>query len=375
MKPGITLAMIVRNEEKKLGRCLDSVKGHVDEIAVVDTGSTDRTIEIAKSFGAKISQIQWPDAFDAARNASLDFVETEWVLWLDADEWLDPGSGLALREAARNENAFAYFITRYDLHYSDTATGNLQLRMWRHDPSLRFRGIIHEHIPIEDMHKAFPDKVVLSTNLGFWHDGYDPSLTREKAQRNLPLLRRAIEDLPEIFYYDIELAQTLKALGDPEANEVEEKLAKRILSFSSEDTAPENTVSVFLMRFLADLPKSDLTSERADKMLKLGRGWFPDHPGVRSLCAQTEIRRGDLRAALQDLLAVEEMSETGVYDRFTSTNPKMLGEALSLNLALVAHQLGREDLALKHYRRLLQLVPGHPVATHNMKLLKRDSVL
>ena len=374
MKPGITLAMIVRNEEEKLGRCLDSVKGHVDKIAIVDTGSTDRTIEIANSFGARVSQIEWPDAFDVARNSSLDLVETEWVLWLDADEWLDPASAPALKEAARNERAFAYFIARYDLHHNDTASGNLQLRMWRHDPSLRFRGVIHEHIPIEDMHRAFPDKVILSTNLGFWHDGYDPILTRAKALRNLPLLRRAIQDLPEILYYDIELAQTLKALGDSEGKEVEERLADRVLTHATEEIAPENTVSVFLMRYLADLPDSQLRSERTETFLRLGRGWFTDHPGVRSLCAQTEIRRGELRAALQDLLAVEEMSETGVYDRFTSTNPKMLGEALSLNLALVAHQLGREDIALKHYLRLLQLVPNHPVAVQNMKLLTKDQV-
>src|SRR5688572_9415748 len=220
MKPGITLAMIVRNEEEKLGRCLDSVKDHVDRIAIIDTGSTDRTIEIANSYGADVSEIEWPDAFHIARNASLDKVDTEWVLWLDADEWLDPGSGPALREACRNDKAFAYFITRYDLHHNDAATGNLQLRMWRHHPSLRFQGVVHEHIPIEDMHRAFPDKEVLSTNLGFWHDGYDPSVALEKARRNLPLLRRAAAELPEIFYYDIELAQTLKVLGEPEAKEV-----------------------------------------------------------------------------------------------------------------------------------------------------------
>ena len=366
--------MIVRNEEKKLGRCLDSVKGHVDQIAIVDTGSTDKTVEIARSYGAKLEEIEWPNAFDLARNASLELVEYDWVLWLDADEWLDPGSGPGIREAAQNEKAFAYFLSRHDLHHNDSSTGNLQLRMWRHHPSLRFRGVIHEHIPLEDMRRAFPDKEILSTNLGFWHDGYDPPLARDKAVRNLPLLRKAVLKLPEIFYYEIELAQTLKLLGDPEAKDVENRLAERVLSHAGDDGAPENTIAVFLMRYLADLPQTALSADRTQTMLRLGRGWFADHPGVRSMCAQTEIRRGDLRTALQDLLAVEEMVETGVYDRYTSTNPKMLGEALSLNLALVAHQLGREELALKHYQRLLRLVPNHPVALQNMKLFSKDSV-
>src|SRR5262245_13210477 len=114
MRPGVTLAMIVRDEEAKLGRCLDSAKDNVDEIAIVDTGSSDDTISIAKSYGARVSEIVWPDAFHIARNASLDMVETEWVLWLDADEWLDPASAPLLREAIRNEKAFAYFLARFD---------------------------------------------------------------------------------------------------------------------------------------------------------------------------------------------------------------------------------------------------------------------
>lgn len=374
MRPGVTLAMIVRNEEAKLRRCLGSVKDYVDEIAIVDTGSTDDTVAIAESLGAKLKQIEWPNAFHIARNASLDLVETEWVLWLDADEWFDQPFAAAIREAIQSEKAFAYFLTRYDAHHNDTSVGNLQLRLWRHHPTLRFQGIVHEHIPFDRMHSAFPDKEVFTTNIGFWHDGYDPSIATQKAVRNLPLLRRAADDLPEIFYYDIELAQTLKVLGDPEAQEVERRLAERVLALSSRDVPPENTIAVFLMRHLADLPDDSLRTESTDTFLRLGRGWFSDHPGVRSICAQTEIRRGNLRAALDDLLAVEQMSETGQYDRLTDTNPKLLGEALSLNLALVAHQLGREQLARKHYHRLLKLVPGHPVATQNLPLLSKSTV-
>src|SRR5690348_3827247 len=85
----ISLCMIVKNEEKYLERCLKSVEGVVDEIIIVDTGSTDQTTEIAEKFGAKILRYQWNDDFSSARNYSLKNAKCDWILILDADEELD----------------------------------------------------------------------------------------------------------------------------------------------------------------------------------------------------------------------------------------------------------------------------------------------
>ena len=85
----LSLCMIVKNEEANLGRCLESVKGVADEIIIVDTGSTDRTVEIARQHGAKIVSHQWDDDFAVARNVSLRAATSDWILVLDADEALD----------------------------------------------------------------------------------------------------------------------------------------------------------------------------------------------------------------------------------------------------------------------------------------------
>ena len=86
----VSLTMIVRNEEQNLPRCLESVRGLFDEIVVVDTGSTDRTKEIAAGFGARVFDFAWIDDFAAARNVALDHATGDYAFWLDADDVIEP---------------------------------------------------------------------------------------------------------------------------------------------------------------------------------------------------------------------------------------------------------------------------------------------
>ena len=86
----VSLTMIVRDEEKNLPRCLESVRGVFDEIVVLDTGSKDRTIEIARSFGARVFDFVWVDDFAAARNAALARATGDYAFWLDADDLIEP---------------------------------------------------------------------------------------------------------------------------------------------------------------------------------------------------------------------------------------------------------------------------------------------
>ncbi len=106
----ISLCMIVKNEEKYLERCLKSVEGVVDEIIIVDTGSTDQTTKISEKFGAKILEYQWNDDFSSARNYSLKNAKCDWILVLDADEELDSQSKDKLREAINYDTGIVNFL-------------------------------------------------------------------------------------------------------------------------------------------------------------------------------------------------------------------------------------------------------------------------
>src|SRR5687768_16944509 len=91
-----SLTMMVRNEESNLPPCLGTVRDLVDEIVLIDTGSIDRTIEIAKSFGAKVVSFPWCDSFAAARNEALRHATGDWVFWMDADDRLDEANRVRL---------------------------------------------------------------------------------------------------------------------------------------------------------------------------------------------------------------------------------------------------------------------------------------
>jgi tetratricopeptide (TPR) repeat protein len=165
--PKLSLSMIVRNEEATLGHCLASVRELVDEIVIIDTGSRDRTPEIAESFGAILGHFAWCDDFAEARNHSLRLCTGDWVLVLDADEAIDSQDHACIREAIRQERASAFRITlRNYLPSGDLSTVGVPatpnrssyqegmdfgyyadsqgLRLCRRLPGLGFRGRIHE---------------------------------------------------------------------------------------------------------------------------------------------------------------------------------------------------------------------------------------
>ena len=108
----ISACMIVKNEEKLLPTCLKSIKDYVDEIVIVDTGSTDQTVSIAESFGARVYHHPWENNFSKHRNQSFSYAKGDWIFYIDADEELLPGSGDALRAAIlTDEDVDALVVT------------------------------------------------------------------------------------------------------------------------------------------------------------------------------------------------------------------------------------------------------------------------
>lgn len=369
MRPGITAAMIARNEAKTLARCIESIKDWVDEIAVVDTGSTDGSAEIAETLGARVKRIVWPDDFSIARNAALDMVETEWTLAIDADEWYDPAMGPQVREAINNDAAMGYEMACRNLFPDGRWTDHVSIRLWRTHPDLRLEGVIHEHMPQAVVAKLLAGgKKVLNTGMWFWHDGYQDR-TREKAARNLPLLLKELELRPGQLYYEIELAMTYQDLEHERAAEAMESLRRRVLEMEDLDVAPTNALAAVLVRLVQGTPDADLKQAETERLMRIARGWFGDVPAVLSMIGQTEIRRGDLRAAYAALADLEEMVERGSYNKAIAVNPSMLQEHLFTNLALVAHQLGRKDVARRNYERLLRLDPNNAAARQNLAAL------
>ena len=212
-EPRLSLCMIAKNEEQFIGDCLASVRDIVDEIIIVDTGSTDRTVEIAESFGAKVFHHPWQGDFAAARNESLSHATGEWILVLDADETIPSEGHADLRQALRNKDNVGYALVIENLLGEDGLEHQTALifRLFQNRPDIRYEGIIHEQAMLAAQRTGLP---IRNLHTRIIHRGYLNRfvLERDKYQRNLDILLRQVAEEPRNPYVYFNLGQTYKLL-------------------------------------------------------------------------------------------------------------------------------------------------------------------
>ncbi len=189
---GVSLTMIVKNEEHHLPDCLKSVSGVVDEIVIVDTGSTDKTIEIAKQFNAKVIEFPWVDCFATARNIALGNATRSWVLWMDADDRLPvqeiPKFKVLKEQLSQTSNSA--FVMRVHCTDRDGSSKTVvdHVRLFRNNPKLKWSYRVHEQI-LPAIRKMSGE--VDFTDISIMHVGY-------AKLENLPLKRSRDHRLLEL---------------------------------------------------------------------------------------------------------------------------------------------------------------------------------
>ena len=240
--PRLTVCVITKNEERFIERCLESVKSIANQIVVVDTGSTDRTVEIARSFGAEVHQFEWCDDFSAARNAALEHARGDWVLILDADEELPPDQHARLRANLNNPKHIALRLPLVNAGQESEGRSFVP-RLFRNAPGAYFTGRIHEQV--------FPSLIALGKSWGLdtalgtaqiLHHGYSKENLRErnKVERNLKLLRQAVEENPEDANLAMNLGLELVRSDDLQAGLVQYRRAYDLITAKpTVETAPE----------------------------------------------------------------------------------------------------------------------------------------
>ncbi len=193
--------MIVKNEEKNIERALSWGKNIVSEQIVVDTGSTDRTVEIAEKMGAKVYHFQWIDDFSAAKNYAIDKCSGNWIAFLDADEYFnseDSGKLIKyIRETEENGGEGIFTLLLNLDEEGKVKTSATHIRIFKNLPDLRYKRRIHEQLMHSDGHNI---KVLDATQeLTIWHTGYagETGKEKQKSNRNLNMILKDIEDDPE----------------------------------------------------------------------------------------------------------------------------------------------------------------------------------
>ncbi len=218
-RPTISLCMMVKNEEKRLATALESAKPWVDEIIVVDTGSTDRSMEIAKEYGAKIYQHPWEFNFSTHRNQSISYATGDWLLILDADEELDQETAHHMRQLVLAPEGVNCFL--FELSNSLSAGGEsmiLHPRLFRNHVGFHYEGLVHNRPVITGKLEKAPVRLI--------HYGYneDAETMAAKHQRRIAMMQKWIEQEPDNFLAHSYLAYALISRAQDPAEGVKEAL-------------------------------------------------------------------------------------------------------------------------------------------------------
>lgn len=293
----LSLCMIVKDEEELLPGCLAAVRDAVDEIVVVDTGSSDATVEIAKRYGARIVRFPWNGSFADARNVSLQHATGDWILYLDADEHVFPEDAAELRGLLGRTWREGFYLVETNYtggEESGHAVTHLALRLFRNRPAYRFEGRIHEQ-KTQTMPTYLPERFE-TTRIRLRHYGYlkHRLLTRDKSRRNVELLERERAESPGPFN-SFNLGSEHMALGEwDEARRYFDEAWEQLRSIDGWEGVP---YAPLLASRVVRVRREAGDTDGARRAIAEGLATFTDHTDLvfeEALCARDD---GDLEEA------------------------------------------------------------------------------
>lgn len=346
----LSLAMIVKDEEEMLPACLESVQGVVDEMVIVDTGSSDRTVEIAESFGATVLHHEWNGSFSDARNVSLDAATGDWILHLDADERILPEDKDKLRPllARTYREGFLLVETNYTGEGEIGAVTHSTLRLWRHRPEYRFKGAIHEQ-KSHNMPNYLPERFE-HTSLRMLHYGYLKEIisSRGKSERNLTLLLEEAEEDPSPFNR-FNIGTEYLLLEQPDlAREYFDEAWEKLQLLPDGPPGVGFGAMCALRTVRARRESGDI--ESAQQGIEEGLSYYPDHTDLVIEQAAVAQLRDDLPSAINLMEKALSMGDApapygGVVGIGTYLGKEILGQ--------LHERSGNFARAVEYYRQVL----------------------
>jgi GT2 family glycosyltransferase/tetratricopeptide (TPR) repeat protein len=339
----VSLCMIVRNEELNLPECLGPAAKLFDEIVVEDTGSTDRTKEVAARYGAKVFDFPWVDSFSAARNEALRQATGDWVFWLDADDRLSEEDCAKLRAlfAGLGDDNAAYSMKCLCLPDQATGTATVvdHVRLFRNRSDVRWEYRVHEQI-LPAIRRT--GAAVRWSEVVVRHAGYqDPALRSRKLERDLRLLRLENADKPNDPFTLFNLGSVYHELGKP----VE---ALDCLRTSLARSHPKDSIVRKLYALIAGCERLRGRLDEATGVCREGLGVCNDDAELLFLEGLLLRERGDAVGAEQRLRRVLETRPGG---HFASVDAGLRGYKARHNLGVILFQQGRHSEAEAEFLR------------------------
>jgi GT2 family glycosyltransferase/Tfp pilus assembly protein PilF len=348
----ISLCMIVKNEERVLADCLRSAKPFFKEIIVCDTGSTDRTVEIARGLGATVIEHQWEDSFSTARNQSMAGATGKWICWIDADDTLPFSSGESIIQAVISAPSdVAGFVV--PVRFTDEGPhGGVQVdhvKVFRNLPGVAFEGRIHEQIIASLKASAGPDCKIARLDAHVLHSGYDTSEEGQakKRERDLKLLMLDLKDRPNHPFVLFNLGMTFHYI-DRHKDAI--KWLKMCLKFSTEaESHVRKAYALLAISYLRTGNTGD-----AYKSLATALKEYPDDPEIHFHLGRWHGENGKLDDSQKHYLACLSADISGHY---SSIDRAIVGYKTMHNLAGVENQRGDYDSARHWYLKAVEAAP------------------
>jgi tetratricopeptide (TPR) repeat protein len=314
----LSLCMIVKDEEEMLPRCLAAAAPAVDEIVIVDTGSCDRTIEIARGFGATVIERAWTGSFADARNASFDAATGDWLMFLDADEVLVEQDVERLRALRGKTWREAFHLTEisYTGELGDgTAATHTALRVFRARPEYRFSGSLHEQIA-ETLPLHLPERIE-ATDIRVEHFGYLGAVrdAKEKSRRNVELLLKQRDAGVSDPFLHFNLGSEYGAVGKPRAALEEFERAWELIA-----SDPQGRTWGFVPALVSRLVRALRICGRNEDCIARGAEGLARYPGFTDVVfeqAAATLALGDVDGALR--LYRECIAMGDAPSRYTAT--------------------------------------------------------
>jgi O-antigen biosynthesis protein len=351
----LSVCLIVRDNENTIRPCLESIRPWVDEMVVIDTGSTDRTPTICEEFGARVFHWAWQDSFAAARNVSFDHARGEWLFWMDSDDTIPEECGRKLRELAEGPHEESILGYVMQVHCPGADPNDLtvvdHVKLVRNRPDLRFEFRIHEQI-LPAIRRASGD--VAFTDIHVVHSGSDHSLeTRgRKLARDFRLLELEYSDRPDHPFVLFNLGMTH---ADAHQHQEAVQYLIRCIDVSQPSESHLRKAYALLVSSLSQLSRAIEADHRCDEGLRL----FPQDKELQFRKAMLHHSAGRLDEAASTYLRVLTEPE----DRhFTSVDAGITGLKSRHNLALVYEDQGRTSKAQELWNTILEQHPDYSAA-------------
>ena len=321
----ITACWIVRDDAERLRLSINSVKPYVDELVVVDTGSTDDTIDAARSLGANVFEQAWADDFSAPRNLAIEKATGNWIVFLDSDEYFPGEIGVNLRPTIdiairQRKDALLISLVNIDVDkHNDILDSTYLCRIFKKLEGIHYVGRIHEELQLDKGKPLKKPLLVPDGVLRIYHTGYSSAVNRDKAARNLKMLLRELEetDQPERIYGYI--AQCYNGLDD-DANA--EKYARLAIDHSPKDSTFASSPHRILLKVLSkgDAVRLEERLAAAERAVED----FSELPEFRAELAECLAAKGNYARAVSEMKAALQK-----FSSYRGVEPMMFDQTMA----------------------------------------------